>query len=162
MEEITVLKQLFSKQWTISCLISTSCRLSSLCCLSQCSFRYRLSQHSAHRSSSKIGLNGTGHSQWISFGERVSDNFNMRYFVPQGSCRGLLRFTVCASALLVVFGNWHPQLFMASCRKASLRQPYMGSDTSSVGNFCVFLIGGKICFTIWLVRPRAQFCWKAI
>ena len=61
---------------------------------------------------SKLGLNGTalawfrsylsGRSQRVSVRGTVSDNFDLRYGVPQGSCLGPLLFTVHASALFDV------------------------------------------------------------
>ena len=65
-----------------------------------------------NRLSSKLGLNGTalawfrsylsGRSQRVSVRGTVSDKFNLRYGVPQGSCLGPLLFTVYASALFDV------------------------------------------------------------
>ena len=65
-----------------------------------------------NRLSSKLGLNGTalawfrsylsGRSQRVSVRRTVSDKFDLRYGVPQGSCLGPLLFTVYASALFDV------------------------------------------------------------
>ena len=65
-----------------------------------------------NRLSSKLGLNGTalawfrsylsGRSQRVSVRGTVSDKFDARYGVPQGSCPGPLLFTVYASALFDV------------------------------------------------------------
>ena len=65
-----------------------------------------------NRLSSKLGLNGTalawfrsylsGRSQRVSVRGTVSDKFDLRYGVPQGSCLGPLLFTVYASALFDV------------------------------------------------------------
>ena len=65
-----------------------------------------------NRLSSKLGLNGTalawflsylsGRSQRVSVRGAVSDKFDLRYGVPQGSCLGPLFFTVYASALFDV------------------------------------------------------------
>ena len=59
--------------------------------------------------SSKLGLNGTaldwfpsylsGRSQRVSVRGAVSDKFDLRYGVPQGSCLGPFLFTAYASAL---------------------------------------------------------------
>ncbi|KAL9952999.1 hypothetical protein ACROYT_G040346 [Oculina patagonica] len=64
------------------------------------------------RLSSKLGLNGTaldwfrsylyGRSQRVSVRGSVSEKFDLRYGVPQGSCLGPLLFTVYASALFDV------------------------------------------------------------
>ena len=65
-----------------------------------------------NRLSSKLGLNGTalawfrsylsGRSQRVSVRGAVSDKFDLRYGVRQGSCLGPLIFTVYASALFDV------------------------------------------------------------
>ena len=65
-----------------------------------------------NRLSSKLGLKGTalawfrsylsGRSQRVSVRGTVSDKFDLRYGVPQGSCLGPLLFTVYASALFDV------------------------------------------------------------
>ena len=65
-----------------------------------------------NRLSSKLGWNGTalawfrsylsGRSQRVSVRGTVSDKFDLRYGVPQGSCLGPLLFTVYASALFDV------------------------------------------------------------
>ena len=65
-----------------------------------------------NRLSSKFGLNGTalawfrsylsGRSQRVSVRGAVSDKFDLRYGVPQGSCLGPLLFTIYASTMFDV------------------------------------------------------------
>ena len=65
-----------------------------------------------NRLSSKFGLNGTalawfrsylsGRSQRVSVRGAVSDKFDLRYGVPQGSCLGPLLFTTYASTMFDV------------------------------------------------------------
>ena len=73
-----------------------------------------------NRLSSKLGLNGTalawfrsylsGRSQRVSVRGTVSDKFDLRYGVPQGSCLGPLLFTVYASALFDVLEKHLPNV----------------------------------------------------
>lgn len=73
-----------------------------------------------NRLSSKLGLNGTalawfrfylsGRSQRVSVRGAVSDTFDLRYGVPQGSCLGALLFTDYASKLFVVVEKHLPNV----------------------------------------------------
>ena len=79
-----------------------------------------------NRLSSKLGLNGTalawfrsylsGRSQRVSLRGAVSDKFDLRYGVPQGSCLGPLLFTVYASTLFDVVEKHLPTRCPLLCR----------------------------------------------